>query len=254
VYYNFRKITYTFTLVMTDSPTQKNYLPIIIGTILTVAVIIGGFFLIQRVLGGGASNFQQASNYIRPHNATIGKTNSNVKLVYLYDYMCPACQSNADNMATLKSKFSDRVQFVYKPYIVQSGSGDRMAWAANAANRQGKFVEFDSKLIKLTPTKQTGLPLSELESLAKEVGMDVTKFTKDYNSKEVEDQTKTDQKDISGTILPVSKFSEVAGATKAGSTPTLVLLKDDKLTSSWWSGVLPVETVEQRINEILEQK
>jgi hypothetical protein len=244
---------------MTETSTQKNYLPIIIGTILTLAVLIGGFIFVQKSLTGDSS-FKASDNLVRSTNPVIGKKDSNIKFVYLYDYMCPACQSNADNMTSLKSQYSDKITFVYKPYIVHPGSGDRMAHASFAADRQGKFPEFNEKLIKLTPESPSGLSVSQLENVAKEVGLDTTKFVKDYNSKEVEDQLKLDQKDISNTIMPVSIYPETKGSTKIGSTPTIVLLKDDKITSSWWSGVLPLEDsgenkgVKSRINQLLEQK
>lgn len=244
---------------MTESSTQKKYLPLIIGSILALAIVLGGIYFIRTSLSGDTSSFEAASNFIRPFNPEIGKKESNVKLVYLYDYICPACQSNADNMSTLKSLYGDKISFVYKPYIVHPGSGDRMAYAAYASSKQNKFPEFSDKLIKLTPESPNGLNVSQLENLAKETGLDVAQFTKDYNSKAVEDQVKTDQKDISSIIMPMSQYPETKGVTKVGSTPTLVLLKDGEITSSWWSGVLPLEDsaqgegVKSRIDKVLAQ-
>jgi predicted DsbA family dithiol-disulfide isomerase len=241
--------------------TKKNNLPKIIGAIAVVAVLIGGVIFVRGMLTGGDS-FEPTANLIRPWNPIAGNKNSSVKLVYLYDYQCPACQSNAENMTTLKAEFGDKLAIVYKPFIVHPGSGNRMAQAAASANKQDKFNEFSEKLIRQTPGKTNGLSIPELETLATQVGLDKAKFTKEYNSKEVEDNIAIDQKDIKDVILPVSKYSEDKNANKPGSTPTLVLLKDNKFTDSWWSGVLSlddakkgeenVKGVRTRINELLK--
>ncbi len=229
--------------------TQKNKLPKIIGAIIAVAVLVGGFIFVRGALTGDNS-IAPTTNLIRPWNPIVGKKDASVKLVYLYDYQCPACQSNAENMTNLKAEFGDKIAFVYKPFIVHPGSGNRMAQAGLASNKQGKFSEFNEKLIRQTQGKPSGLTIPELENLATQVGLDKTQFTKEYNSKEVEDNIGIDQKDIKDVILPISKYSEDKTANKPGSTPTLILLKDNKFTDSWWSGVLSLDDTKKGVEDV----
>ena len=251
---------------MSDSTLTTTFskkLPIIIGSVLALALIFGGIIFVRKTLIGN-DDYKLPTNLVRSHNPIIGNKDAKIKLVYLYDYQCPACQSNADNMSTLKTEFKDKVAFVYKPFIVHPGSGNRMAQSALAASMQGKFADYNDKLIKQTPDKSNGLSVPELESLASQSGLDKVKFLKDYNSKQVEDDIALDQKDIKETILPESKYAEVKGSLKAASTPTLVLLKDNKFTDSWWSGVInlddskrgteEIKGVRTRINDLINSK
>jgi Thioredoxin len=245
---------------MSENSKNNNIIKII-SIIAGFVLLITGVFFVRGMLSKDVE-YTPTSNLIRPWNPVIGKKDATVKLIYLYDYQCPACQSNAENMTTLKAEFGDKIAFVYKPFIVHAGSGNRMAQAGYSANKQGKFSEFNEKLIRQTPGKSSGLNISELESLATQVGLDKDKFTKEYNSKEVEDTIAIDQKDIKGAILPVSRYKDPNTGeffqSEARSTPTLILIKDNKFTDSWWSGVNSLEDspnskgVRTRINDLLK--
>jgi protein-disulfide isomerase len=241
---------YLFFIFMSDKIKSNNAIKIVAG-IAGIAILIGGFIVIRGMLTG--DTYQPTSNLIRPWNQSVGNNKSKIKFVYLYDYMCSACQSNAENMTTIKSEFGTKIDIVYKPFIAaHPGSGHRMAQASLAAAKQGKFLEYSEKLIRQTPTKSSGLTPAELQDLAIQTGIDKEKFLKDYNSKEIEDQVLLDTKDSNSTILPVSKYNDDKTQTKAQATPTLVILKDDKPTDSWWSGVTTVDTFRTRINEFLK--
>jgi protein-disulfide isomerase len=236
----------------------SGHLKNIIIAIVSLIVILGGFFLIQKSLTP-TDNFKALDVMVRATNPTIGKADSKVELLYLYDYLCPACQSNAENMKTLETDYKDKIKITYKHFIVHAGTGDRAAYAAQAARMQGgveKFFEFSHALIKITPNYNAGVPQSNLNELAKSIGLDVPKFEKDYTSLEAENAVKLDQKDIKAAKLPVSKYPNPQDptSTKPGSTPTLILIKDGKYTDSWWAGVLPVETVKQRVDEVLNKQ
>jgi Thioredoxin len=210
-----------------------------------VLAFIGGFFGFQALQKtvAGSDDYKASANLLRPWNPVLGNKESRVKLVYLYDYMCSACQSNTENMTTIKAEYKDKVGFVYKVFVAaHPGSGDRMGKAALASSIQGKFDEFSEKLIRQTPEKpQAGLSQSELEKLAGELKLDVTKFGKDYNSLEVEKQHKSDQKDIANVNLPESIYEP--GKIKPSGTPTTVILIDDKLTDMHWGSVIPLDDI-----------
>ena len=243
-----------------QSPTsflQQNLKNIIIAVV-ALAVLIGGFVGIQKLLTP-ADSYKTLETMVRPANPTIGKLDSSVKLLYLYDYQCPACQSNAENMKTLEADYKDKINFTYKHFVVHAGSGDRDAQAAQAVNIVAgpeKFYEFTDALIKVSPNYPAGVPENNLVDLVKGIGFDdakIAQFKKAKDGIEAEKNVKIDQKDIKAATLPISKYPAKGDTTgtKPSSTPTLLLLKNGKYTDSWWSGVLPVETVKQRIDEVL---
>jgi protein-disulfide isomerase len=241
-----------------ESPTsflQQNLKNIIIAVV-ALAVLIGGYIGIQKVLMP-SDDFKALDVMVRPYNAFIGKADSSVELLYLFDYLCSACQANADNMVQLETDYKDKIKFTYKHFVAaHKGPGDRAAHAAQAVRIQGgneKFFEFSQALIKITPNFPAGVPQSNLNELVKSIGLDPVKFEKDYTSLEVEKNVKLDQKDIAAAFLPVSKYpsQQDPASTKPAATPTILLLKNGKYTDSWWAGVLPVETLKQRIDEVL---
>jgi protein-disulfide isomerase len=236
---------------------QQNLKNIIIA-IVALAVLVGGYIGIKKILTP-ADSYKALETMVRPANPSTGKLDAPVQLLYLYDYICPACQSNGENMANLEKDYADKIKLTYKHFITHPGPGDRAAQAAQGVNivaGPSKFFEFSNALIKITPNYPAGVPQTNLEELVKGVGVDIAKFRVAQNSVEAEKNVKVDQKDIQNASLPVSKYPDPKNPTntKPGSTPTLVVLKDGKYTDSWWSGVLPLETVKQRLDEVMAAK
>ena len=232
------------------SQVLKKNSKIIVSIVVAIVILIGGFIGVQKFLAP-KDNYQKLEIMTRPHNPSTGKLNSPVEVLYLYDYQCSACQANADNMATLKKEYGDKIKITYKHFITHQGSGNRMAQAAQAARMQignDKFFDFSEKLIKLTPDAPSGLSIDKLTDLAKQFGMDATRFTKDYNSVEAENNVTLDQKDIKNAILPASKYD---GAVTPSATPTTIIIKNGKYTENWWTGVKDVKEIEARIDSSL---
>lgn len=233
----------------------KKFLPSIIGGIVVLALLIGGFVFFKSRLEGD-SKISTINTYIRPYNNTIGKAEAPVKFVYLFDFSCPACQSNAENMSKLVSEFKDKntVQFVFKNFIVHPGDGDRNALASNAAGLQGKYFEYHEKLIAIAKTVSGKVTEDQFITIAKELDLDVPKFKKDKESKELEINLKTDQSDIRNALVAPSEYAP--GKVRPDATPSIAIVKDGKL-ATWWSGVIPLEDtptiigVKSRISKVL---
>ena len=158
---------------------------IAIAIVLVTAIIVG-FFFIQKSLAQSQAVAPAITNYIRDFNAKVGKADSNVKVIYLFDFSCSACQANAENISKIVADTKDKVQFVFKPFITHPGSGNRNANAAYAANLQGKYFEYEEKLIQINKGKNGNATDKDHEQLAEQLGMDLVKFNKDKNSKETE--------------------------------------------------------------------
>ena len=231
----------------------KKFLPVIIGGLVVLALIIGGFIFVRTKLAGD-TKLDSINTYVRPYNNTIGKADSTLKFVYLFDYSCPACQSNADNMSKLVADEKDRIQIVYKNFIVHPGDGDRNALASNAAGLQGKYLEYHEKLIAVAKTVSGKVTEDQFITIAKDLSLDIPKFKKDKESKELETNLKIDQADIKNAIVAPSEYAP--GKVRPDATPSVALIKDGKL-ATWWSGVIPLEDsngmvgVKSRINKVL---
>ena len=231
----------------------KKFLPVIIGGLVVLAILIGGFIFVRTKLAGD-TKLDSINTYVRPYNNTIGKADSSLKFVYLFDYSCPACQSNADNMAKLVADEKDRIQIVYKNFIVHPGDGDRNALASNAAGLQGKYLEYHEKLIAVAKTVSGKVTEDQFITIAKDLSLDIPKFKKDKESKELETNLKIDQADIKNAIVAPSEYAP--GKVRPDATPSVALIKDGKL-ATWWSGVIPLEDsngmvgVKSRINKVL---
>jgi protein-disulfide isomerase len=233
----------------------KKFLPLIIGGVVILALLISGFIFVRSKLGGGAQE-NTINTYVRPYHNTVGKADAPVKFVYLFDYSCPACQSNAENMTKLVAdpEFKDNVQFVYKNFIVHPGDGDRNALASNAAGLQGKYLEYHEKLIAVAKTVSGKVTENQFITIANELNLDIPKFKKDKESKELEVNLKTDQNDIRNALVAPSEYAP--GKVRPDATPSVVMLKDGKLVT-WWSGVIPLDDsnsmtgVKSRIDKVI---
>jgi hypothetical protein len=118
-----------------------------------------------------------------------------------------------------------------------------------ASYNQKQFSIYSSKLFELIESGKTNPSYTDHQKIATDIGLDLPKFQKDFNSLEIENQIKQDQKDISEAILPISKYSslESKANTKIQSTPTFVVLKDGKFSDSWWSVVTDYSEIQKRI-------
>jgi protein-disulfide isomerase len=81
-------------------------------------------------------------------------------------------------------RYPDKVKLVVKNFPLSSHRFARKAaQAAMAANAQGKFWEYRRKLFE----NYRSLSDAELLDIAKELGLDMAKFTKDMNSRAIRD-------------------------------------------------------------------
>jgi Thioredoxin len=231
----------------------KKFLPVIIGGVVVLALLISGIIFVRSKLTVD-EKFDTISTYIRPFNYKVGKQDAAVKFVYLFDYSCSACEANAENMTKLVPEYKDKIEFVYKSFITHVGNGTRNAHASNAAGLQGKYYEYHEQLMQIAKAQNGNVSASEQDKIAKDLGLDVTKFRKDAESALIENNLKLDQADIKNAIIPPSEYAP--GKIRPDSTPGIVLMKDGKVIS-WWQAVIPLEDspgmvgVKSRINKLL---
>ena len=121
-----------------------------------------------------------------------GNPAAKVTLVEFADYECPHCKHLQPVLRQIIDEFHSDVKVYFKNYPLPQHTNARLAAeAAVAANKQGKFWTFQDKLWD----KQDELSPAEIETLAKESGLDLAKFRADLASPAVKDRVQKDRMD-----------------------------------------------------------
>lgn len=172
----------------------KIFLGILGGTLL---LIFGAAFLLGKgdnnsVKNSGGQTIVGSDVLVKNDSWSIGTPSAKVTLVEFSDFECPACKASQPQLKSILAKYQDKIRFVYRhfslpvhPYAVDA------AVAAEAAGRQGKFWEMHDKLFDNQPDFQK----DQLIGLAKDLGLDVNKFTADLDSSDLRQKVLSDQAD-----------------------------------------------------------
>lgn len=109
-----------------------------------------------------------------------GSPEAPVVLVEYADYQCPYCGQAYSIIKQLQKRFGDKMAFVFRNYPIQElhPFAVHAALAAEAAKLQGKFWEMHDIIFE----NQRHLDDSSLLKYAKEIGLDIPKFEKDFSS------------------------------------------------------------------------
>jgi protein-disulfide isomerase len=119
-----------------------------------------------------------------------GSAGAKVTLVEFADYECPHCKRLQPVLRQIVDEFRSDVKVYFKHYPLPQHTNARMAAeAAVAANKQGKFWTFQDKLWD----KQDELSPAEIEKIAKESGLDMTKFRADMQAPATKDRVQKDR-------------------------------------------------------------
>jgi protein-disulfide isomerase len=179
----------------------------VIGIIIAVVIVIGGFLVLTKPKPKTAATTTPPSNHIE------GKGSKGVTLVEYGDFQCPACGSYYPVVKSLFEKYKEDIYFQFRNYPLEALHQNARAGsrAAEAASIQGKFWEmYDALYQNQKSWKDSSDPLSFYTAYAKQIGVsDIAKFTADYKSTAVNDI-------INADLQAGQKFS-ITG------TPTFVL-------------------------------
>jgi protein-disulfide isomerase len=121
-----------------------------------------------------------------------GSPTAKITLVEFADYECPHCKRLQPVLRQIVDEFRGDVKAYFKHYPLPQHTNARLAAeAAVAANKQGKFWVFQDKLWD----KQDELSPAEIEKIAKESGLDMTKFRADLQAPATKDRVQKDRTD-----------------------------------------------------------
>ncbi len=111
----------------------------------------------------------------------FGDADAPVTIVEFSDFQCPYCRAAADVTNQIKEKYSgDKVRVVFRQFPLSFHQDAHLtAQAALAAHEQGKFWEYHD----LVFGNQKALSREDLETYAKELDLNMTKFKKVLDDK-----------------------------------------------------------------------
>ena len=170
---------------------DKRFLSILAGLV----VIFGGIFVLSQHSSNKSSSGPASSNNSKTTNHIQGSGSNGVTLVEYGDYECPICEAYYLPFKQLSSQLSKDAQFQFRnlPLVQIHPNAFAAARAAEAADLQGKFWAMHDKLYENQTAWATATsPLEIFKSYAKDLGLDVTKFSSDYSSGTVNDRINAD--------------------------------------------------------------
>lgn len=136
------------------------------------------------------------------NSAVRGPKDAPVTVVEFADFQCPFCARNTPLVKQILDTYPKEVNFVYKEFPLSSIHKNAMnaSKAAIAAKKQGKYWEMHDKLFE----NSGNLSEDNLKKFAKEVGLNVEQWQKDFDSPEVTKEIQDDlrlgsQSDVRGT-------------------------------------------------------
>lgn len=122
---------------------------------------------------------------------TTGPEGAPITIIEFADFECPHCGQVAPLLDKIVQDRKSEIRFAFKFYPLASHPhAEPAARAAVAAWKQGKFWEMHHTLFK----NQKHLEQTDLESYAKELGLDLARFKADMASKETADRIARDKK------------------------------------------------------------
>jgi len=146
----------------------------------------------------------------------VGPAKAPVTIVHYFDYQCPFCLRVVPTLEQIAQTYPDQVRIVYKMHpLSMHPNAMPAAEAAMAAAAQGKFFEMDKKLFQ----NQQALTRDNFIQYAKEIGLDVDKFTKDIDGKAYEAKISAQSKEAEDIGAGGTPASFVNGRFVNGAKP-----------------------------------
>ena len=109
----------------------------------------------------------------------LGPENAPVVIVAFSDFECPYCGTVGTLFEEVLAKHPKEVKVVFKQFpLALHKQAKSAALASLAAHRQGKFWQYHDLLFE----NQKSLSEAKYNELAKKIGLDLAKFSKDYKA------------------------------------------------------------------------
>ena len=115
-----------------------------------------------------------------PMTPVSGGKNADVTVVEFFDYQCGFCKQSLEPMLALLRE-DRKVRVVWKEFPILGPTSEFAARAAMAAERQGKYIEFHTKVMGA----RGQLTAPKILRIAGRIGLNVEKLKKDMADPEI---------------------------------------------------------------------
>ena len=183
--------------------------------------------------------------FFRDYNVKVGKADSNIKVVYFFDFQCPGCRGNDPVLTEVREKYKDRIEFVYRNYPLSIHPFAKLAaQGGQAAAQQGidKYFQYKNEVFAI----QSEISSDNIEKAAIKAGVDIKKWRKDIATEEIKQQVEQDLSDAQNIELPKLEDRD---SQKITGIPATLIIKNGKIADSF--GYLPVDQFRQKLDNQL---
>ena len=176
---------------------------------------------------------------IRPDEAIRGTKGAPLVLVEYSDFECPFCERGYKTVQDLLKKYDGKMQFIYKHLPLAFHKNAMSAskyYEAIRLRSEARAFRFHDEIYKDQKKLKNGEPF--LKSIAKKVGVNMSRLAKDLKDPKVEERIKQDQQEaakfgMSGTpgfllngipirgAYPTSHFEQIIDRLKSSGKVTL---------------------------------
>lgn len=174
--------------------------------LVTLLIVIGAAFLLSGP--STPSNTAQSSGQVTdtalllgPQDARyeVGTPSAKVTVVEFGDFQCPACGAAHPVVKQIINDYKGKIYFVFRNFpLPMHANAPLAAEAAYAASLQGKFWEMHDKLYESQGEwgEKSGSQAKDLIlGYAKDLGLDMNKFSEDLDKNAGNDKIQKDQND-----------------------------------------------------------
>lgn len=220
--------------------------------ILPITILCAGLVIAGAVFFAGKSttttpNTNGGKVSIRPYDPKIdhvlGNPNAPIKVIEYADLECPYCKTFHNTMHQVMENYAKggKVAWIYRPFPLAQlhSKAPKEAEAAECAAAQGgdaAFFRFIDRVYEVSPLSN-GLDLAQLPVIAKDVGLDVTKFNQCLASGQFTDRVK-------------DSYAEAIKAGGQGTPFVLITLGSDSIPLS---GAQPYNSMVAAIDAVIAQ-
>ncbi|HET7060305.1 MAG TPA: thioredoxin domain-containing protein [Candidatus Saccharimonadales bacterium] len=167
------------------------------GFLAIIAIVVLVFIGIFAFSGHDKSNSANKSSSSKgtPTSHVEGKGQSGVTLVEYGDYQCPYCEQYYPIVKQVAAEFNDQIKFQFRNFPLVSIHQNAFAGAraAEAAAAQGKFWQMHDLLYEnQSQWSESSNPTQFFQQYAKQLGLNVAQFNKDYSSNAVNNAINAD--------------------------------------------------------------
>ncbi len=155
-------------------------------------VIWGMIYFVSREKPVLTNDSAAIENIIFADDIVKGNKDAKVILIEYSDFQCSACAFYYPIVEKLSEEFGDKLAIVYRHFPLPNHQHAKpMAYATEAAGRQGKFWEmhdmiFDNQKEWAAQSVMKGE--KTIEEYAKSLELNIEQFEKDFESKEIKEK------------------------------------------------------------------